>query len=117
MTTHKDKLLNAIREDILIDYLTRDQVNHTNATLDEAENRVAIYVEMNGYDNIMRWMMNINPTSWVVRRATIELRAEKRLEKEIEESKMAAQEEEMEEEGRRKAVQAYEEAGTYMGRG
>jgi hypothetical protein len=117
MTTHEDKLLNTIREDILIDYLAQDQVNHTTSTLQDAENRVAVYVEMNGYDNVMRWMTNINPTSWVVRRTAIEQQAEKQLEKEIENSKMAAQEDEMEQEEWRRAVQGYEEAGTYMGRG
>lgn len=117
MTTYEDKLLNTIREDILIDYLARTEALTTRSTLHEAENKNAMWVEEHGYDNIIRWMMNIAPTKWFAVRADIEARADKKLVEELESRKMAAQEDEMEQEDWRRAVQGYEEAGTYMGRG
>lgn len=117
MTTYEAKLLNTIREEILIDYLARSEAMRTRATLHEAENRNGAWVEKHGYDNVMRVMMNISPTKWVVVRTDIEARADKELVEELEKRKEAAQEDEMEAEQYREAVQRYEEAGTYMGRG
>ena len=117
MTTHETKLLNTIREDILIDYLARTEALTSQLTLDEAEDKNAMWVEEHGYDNIIRWMTNINPRQWKPVRADIEARADKELVRELEKRKEAAQEDEMEQEDWRRAVQGYEEAGTYMGRG